>query len=42
MVDDRNLTSHTYNEGIAVKIYLRLQFHYYQLIEYWFEIIKKK
>ena len=28
MIDDRNLTSHTYNEALADQIYQRLEEHY--------------
>lgn len=41
MVDDRNLTSYTYNEGVAEKIYSRLP-QYHILIGYWLHAIKVK
>ena len=41
MVDDRYLTSHTYNEGVAKKIYSRLP-SYYRLIEYILDTVKQK
>jgi nucleotidyltransferase substrate binding protein (TIGR01987 family) len=41
MVDDRNLTSHTYNEGLAVSIYKRLDDYAY-LLSVWLERIKER
>ena len=41
MVDDRNLTSHTYNEGLAVSIYDRLD-EYVGLLTFWLERIEKR
>ena len=41
MVDDRNLTSHTYNEGLAVSIYDRLD-EYVRLLTLWLERIEKR
>ncbi len=41
MVDDRNLTSHTYNEGLAVSIYVRLD-QYAKLLGCWLERMKKQ
>ena len=41
MVDDRNLTVHTYNEALAVKIAGRLP-SYTDLIEYWIAEMKKR
>lgn len=35
-IDDRNLTSHTYNEILAVTIYSRLQDHF-TLLKIWIE-----
>jgi nucleotidyltransferase substrate binding protein (TIGR01987 family) len=40
MVDDRNLTSHTYNEELAISIYERLD-EYVGLLTLWLERIKK-
>ncbi len=34
MVDDRNLTSHTYHEGVAQRIYVRLE-DYAALLQTW-------
>ncbi len=39
MVDDRNLTSHTYHEGLAQRIYERLQ-SYADLMHAWLTAIK--
>lgn len=41
MVDDRNLTAHTYNEEIAVKIFAGLS-AYCELMRVWMENIAKK
>lgn len=41
MVDDRNLTVHTYNEALAAEIYERLTHHLGQL-RFWFAGIKAK
>jgi len=41
MVDDRNLTSHTYNEGVAEQIYDRLS-NYADLMSKWISAIKKR
>lgn len=41
MVDDRNLTLHTYNEGVSKKIHSRLP-QYHILIGYWLSAIKVK
>lgn len=41
MVDDRNLTIHTYNESLAKQIYSRLS-GYLVLMEKWFLLIKEK
>ena len=40
MVDDRNLTSHTYHEGVAEGIYSRLA-DYAGLIQHWLEAMRK-
>ena len=41
MVDDRNLTAHTYNEEVAVKIFAGLS-GYCELMRSWMENIAKK
>jgi nucleotidyltransferase substrate binding protein (TIGR01987 family) len=41
MVDDRNLTSHTYNEGLAVSIYERLD-DYARLLSIWLKRMKER
>jgi len=41
MVDDRNLTAHTYNEEVAVKIFAGLS-AYCELMRAWMENIAKK
>ncbi|MDI3257125.1 MAG: HI0074 family nucleotidyltransferase substrate-binding subunit [Kyrpidia sp.] len=41
MVDDRNLTVHTYNEGVAEQIYARLP-GYAQLMAAWLERMEEK
>ncbi len=41
MVDDRNLTSHTYNEGVAEEIYSKLRL-YSPLLNKWHSTIKTK
>ena len=41
MVDDRNLTAHTYNEEVAVKIFAGLS-AYCELMRVWMENIAKK
>ena len=39
MVDDRNLTVHTYNEKLAIDIYSRLK-SYLALMEVWIQTLK--
>lgn len=39
MVDQRNLTVHTYNEELAVEIFKGLP-HYYQLLRNWMDRLK--
>jgi nucleotidyltransferase substrate binding protein (TIGR01987 family) len=39
MVDDRNLTSHTYNEGLAQRIYGEID-NYAGLMAYWLSAMK--
>jgi len=39
MVDDRNLTSHTYNEGLAQRIYAEID-NYSGLMDYWLSAMK--
>ena len=39
MVDDRNLTSHTYHEGLAISIYSRLE-DYARLMQNWLQAIE--
>jgi nucleotidyltransferase substrate binding protein (TIGR01987 family) len=41
MVNDRNLTVHTYNEALAIEIYEHL-WYYLQLMQRWLEKIKVK
>ena len=41
MVDDRNQTSHTYNEDLAEKIYGRLS-GYVSIYDHWIERMEKK
>jgi len=41
MIDDRNLTVHTYNEPLAVEIYGRLN-DYCQLLDKWLNEMKNK
>lgn len=41
MVNDRNLTVHTYNEDLAIEIYSHL-YSYYALLEQWMKRIEKK
>lgn len=41
MIDDRNLTVHTYNESLAVAIYSRLE-SYARLMEEWLAEIAKR
>lgn len=41
MVDDRNQTSHAYNEGLAEKIYGRLE-NYVTICEHWLTTIEEK
>ncbi|MFZ0371559.1 MAG: HI0074 family nucleotidyltransferase substrate-binding subunit [Halobacillus sp.] len=41
MVNDRNLTVHTYNEEVAVKIHKNLQ-RYYVLLEKWVKRMNEK
>lgn len=41
MVDDRNLTVHTYNEALAIEIYERLKI-YLELLEEWLSEIKSR
>lgn len=41
MVDDRNLTSHAYNEGLAEKIYARLE-EYVRICEHWLIKIEER
>ena len=41
MTDDRNLTSHTYNEGIAKKIY-RVLVPYCELLEKWLDATERR
>lgn len=41
MVDDRNLTAHTYNETLAREIHERLQ-HHVALLQLWLQNIKRK
>lgn len=41
MVDDRNLTSHTYNEGVAEEIYSKLN-DYSTLLNVWHSRIRNK
>ncbi len=41
MTDDRNLTSHTYHEGLAKNIYEKLP-QYYELCKYLLEQIKAR
>jgi nucleotidyltransferase substrate binding protein (TIGR01987 family) len=40
MVDDRNLTSHTYHEGLAQRIYERLE-AYTELMQRWLYSLKE-
>lgn len=40
MVDDRNLTSHTYHEGLAQRIYERLE-AYAELMQNWLYSLQK-
>jgi nucleotidyltransferase substrate binding protein (TIGR01987 family) len=40
MVDDRNLTVHTYNEGLAVEIFSHLP-SYFSLMEIWLKQIRQ-
>ena len=40
MVDDRNLTSHTYHEGLAISIYSRLE-DYARLMHKWLQAIEE-
>ena len=40
MVDDRNLTAHTYHEGLAQRIYARLLM-YAELMQAWITAMKK-
>ena len=39
MVDDRNLTSHTYNENLAERIYAEID-NYAELMAYWLSTMK--
>lgn len=41
MVNDRNLTVHTYNEALAIEIYSHL-WYYLQLMQRWLERIKQR
>jgi nucleotidyltransferase substrate binding protein (TIGR01987 family) len=41
MTDDRNLTSHTYQETLAIEIYSRIQAHQ-QLMKEWLQLVKMK
>lgn len=41
MVNDRNLTVHTYNEEIAIQIHSNLK-AYYNLLDIWMERMKKE
>lgn len=41
MVDDRNLTVHTYNEGVAERIYRNLS-HYAGLLAAWLEAMAER
>jgi len=41
MVDDRNLSAHTYHEALADEIFLHIQ-GYLELLEYLYEVISKK
>jgi len=41
MADDRNLTSHTYNESLADEIALRLHKHY-EVLTHWLDVIDSK
>lgn len=41
MTDDRNLTSHTYNKGVADSIYIKIK-NYFQLMSDIFNLIKTK
>ncbi|GGK24165.1 nucleotidyltransferase [Caldalkalibacillus thermarum] len=41
MADDRNLTSHTYNDRLAQEIYLRIRRHY-PLMKKWLEQMMEK
>ena len=41
MVDDRNLTVHTYNETLAKAIYSRIQ-GYVTLMEHWLDAMKER
>ena len=40
MVDDRILTSHTYNEGLSEQIFEELP-KYAALMQFWLSVIKK-
>ena len=42
MVDDRNLTVHTYNEAVAEAIYQNLVAHYAGLLTAWLEAMEGK
>ncbi len=41
MVDDRNLTVHTYNEAVAERLYRKLQGHS-ELLTRWLDIIEER
>jgi nucleotidyltransferase substrate binding protein (TIGR01987 family) len=41
MVDDRNLTVHTYNEELSVEIFKKLPL-YYQILQQWMDDISTK
>lgn len=41
MVDDRNLTSHTYHEGLAQRIFERLD-RYASLMQLWLHAVQQK